>query len=69
MGDFNYDFLNFEDCQVSEEFIVVIVSYHFLPHYLKSSMMIQLQFCNNDRELALMLLTNYSTNHTLPVSV
>lgn len=48
MGDFNYDFLNFEDCQVSEEFIDVIVSYQYLPHYLKCSMMIQLQFCNND---------------------
>ena len=35
MGDFNINLLNFEDCQITEEFINTIVSYDFLPHILQ----------------------------------
>ena len=35
MGDFNINLLNFEDCQITEEFINTIVSCDFLPHILQ----------------------------------
>ena len=35
MGDFNINLLNFEDCQLTEEFINTTVSYDFLPHILQ----------------------------------
>ena len=35
MGDFNINLLNFEDCQLTEEFINTIVSYDFLPNILQ----------------------------------
>ena len=35
MGDFNINLLNFEDCQITEEFINTIVSYDFLPYILQ----------------------------------
>ncbi len=35
MDDFNINLLNFEDCQITEEFINTIVSYDFLPHILQ----------------------------------
>ena len=35
MGDFNINLLNFEDCQITEEFINTVISYGFLPHILQ----------------------------------
>jgi len=35
MGDFNFNLLNFEDCQLTEEFINTTVSYNFLLHILQ----------------------------------
>ena len=34
-GDFSINLLNFEDCQLTEEFINTIVSYDFLPNILQ----------------------------------
>ena len=35
MGDFNINLLNFQDCQITEEFINTVISYGFLPHILQ----------------------------------
>ena len=35
MGDFNINLLNFQDCQITEEFINTVISYRFLPHILQ----------------------------------
>ena len=35
MGDFNINLLNFEDCQITEEFINTVISYGFVPHILR----------------------------------
>jgi len=34
-GPLNINLLNFEDCQLTEEFINTIVSYNFLPNILR----------------------------------
>ena len=35
MGDFNINLLNFQDCQITEEFINTVISYGFLLHILQ----------------------------------